>query len=999
MKKNQPIKVFRLSLFILFLSLFSVGSLFAQNTPYVIKGVVTDGRTNQPIPGVTIKVSNKVIETSSTASGSYELRASLPAGKYELTFNYLGYTQKTASVDLGSQSAVTLNVSLLEDLVRLNEIIVTGTSVATSRKTLGNAISTVGAKDFANSNANSIDQALSGKISGAQITQNSGNPAGGISVRLRGTSTVVGAADPLYIIDGVIVNNSSTELLDLGGYAQNRLVDINPADIESMEIIKGAAAAAIYGSRASNGVVQIFTKKGKEGKPQYNFSSTFKMSDVRKTLETNTYPFRFNNTTVTDLSQTPVERYDFQDGIFRTAAGTENNLSVSGGGNGTQYFVSANYLYNQGIIDQSDFSRIGARARVDQRLNDWLKISAGMNYVLSSSHEIPNGGLNEAYGALTGFIFSNNFINPAANPNTGVYPSTSNAAAQRTNPLEAINRFDFQQRTSRFIGNFQATATPLKGLSINYILGYDNSNQIGTGYIPVGNTTPSYNPGFSRRADKTSFLLNNDLNVSYQTKLADWLESTTGIGGTVQTEKIFQSGITATQLGLIGQTTNNGIAIPSEFRSDINVMGAFIQQTFGIKEKVYLTGAARYDVSSVFGTSNRGQFYPKVSASYILSNEKFWSSQLSNVLSSVKLRASYGQAGNLTAIGAYDRYSSYIPVNSAGLPSVYSPVLLGNAGIKPERQEEIEIGTDLSFFKGRLGVEFSYYKKEVKDLLLLANLTPSTGYSSQYINVGTMTNKGFELMVRGVPVLTEKVKWDVIATYSKNKNVVDNIPGGVLTFAGGFGQVAAVNGSPLGAFYATYFARNADGSLLLTPGGLPQTEKVGRTGGQPSGATLKKVIGDPNPDWIGSLINEVSVGKFSFRAQLDGSFGADVFNFTKRVGDRDLYGGLKGYEAELKGEVPKGHSAATFAIFENWIEDGSFVKMRELSVSYSFKPKFLKTGNMRLNLAGRNLFSIDKYSGYDPEVNAAGQSSAVRGFDFVEVPIPRQIILGFNVNF
>ncbi|WP_379094027.1 SusC/RagA family TonB-linked outer membrane protein [Pedobacter sp. UC225_65] len=889
---------------------------------------------------------------------------------------------------------------MTEDLVRLNEVVVTGTSVATSRKTLGNAISTVGAKDFANSNATSIDQALSGKIAGAQITQNSGNPAGGISVRLRGTSTVVGAADPLYIIDGVIVNNSSTELLDLGGYAQNRLVDINPADIDHMEMIKGAAAAAIYGSRASNGVVQIFTKKGKEGKPSYSFSTNFKVSDVRKTLDVNTHPFRFNNTTVTDLSQTAVQRYDYQDDIFRSAMGTENNLSVSGGSNGTQYFVSGNYLFNQGIIDKSDFSRAGARARVDQRLNDWLKISAGMNYVLSSSHEIPNGGLNEAYGALTGFIFSNNFINPAADPATGIYPSTSPTAVQRTNPLEAINRFQFAQRTSRFIGNFQATATPIKGLSINYVLGYDNSTQIGTGYIPVGNTTPSYNTGFSKRADKTSFLVNNDINVSYQTKLADWLQSTTGIGGTAQSEKIYQTGITATQLGLIGQTINNGVSVPSEFRSDINVMGAFIQQTFGIKEKIYLTGAARYDVSSVFGASNRGQFYPKVSASYILSNEKFWSGKLSNVISSVKLRASYGQAGNLTAIGAYDRYSSYIPVNSAGLPSVYSPTLLGNIGIKPERQEEIEVGTDLSFFKDRLGVEFSYYKKDVKDLLLLANLTPSTGYSSQYINVGTMTNKGFELMVRGVPILTKQVKWDVIATYSRNKNVVNNIPGGVLTFAGGFGQVAAVNGYPLGAFYATYFARNADGSLLLTSGGLPQTEKAGRTGGQPSGATLKKVIGDPNPDWVGSLINEVSVGKhFSFRAQLDASIGGDVFNFTKRVGDRDLYGGLKGYEPELRGEVPKGTSAALFSIFENWIEDGSFVKLREVSASYSFKPKFLPTGNMRFSLAGRNLFSIDKYSGYDPEINAAGQSSAVRGFDFVEVPIPRQIVLGFNLTF
>jgi TonB-linked SusC/RagA family outer membrane protein len=1000
MKKNQPIKVYRHSLLILFLSLFMVGSVFAQSAPYLIKGTVTDGRTKLPIAGVSIRINNKFIETTSNANGAYEIVAKIPAGKYQVTFSYLGYTQNTQNLDLGDQKSITLDASITEDLVRLNEVVVTGTSVATSRKTLGNAISTVGAKDFANSNATSIDQALSGKIAGAQITQNSGNPAGGISVRLRGTSTVVGAADPLYIIDGVIVNNSSTELLDLGGYAQNRLVDINPADIDHMEIIKGAAAAAIYGSRASNGVVQIFTKKGKEGKPSYSFSTNFKVSDVRKTLDVNTYPFRFNNTTVTDLTKTAVQRYDYQDDIFRSAIGTENNLSVSGGSNGTQYFVSGNYLFNQGIIDKSDFSRAGARARVDQRLNDWLKISAGMNYVLSSSHEIPNGGLNEAYGALTGFIFSNNFINPAADPATGIYPSTSPTAVQRTNPLEAINRFQFAQRTSRFIGNFQATATPIKGLSINYVLGYDNSTQIGTGYIPVGNTTPSYNTGFSKRADKTSFLVNNDINVSYQTKLADWLQSTTGIGGTAQSEKIYQTGITATQLGLIGQTINNGVSVPSEFRSDINVMGAFIQQTFGIKEKIYLTGAARYDVSSVFGASNRGQFYPKVSASYILSNEKFWSGKLSNVISSIKLRASYGQAGNLTAIGAYDRYSSYVPVNSAGLPSVYSPTLLGNIGIKPERQEEIEVGTDLSFFKDRLGVEFSYYKKDVKDLLLLANLTPSTGYSSQYINVGTMTNKGFELMVRGVPILTKEVKWDVIATYSRNKNVVNNIPGGVLTFAGGFGQVAAVNGSPLGAFYATYFARNADGSLLLTPGGLPQTEKAGRTGGQPSGATLKKVIGDPNPDWVGSLINEVSVGKhFSFRAQLDASIGGDVFNFTKRVGDRDLYGGLKGYEPELRGEVPKGTSAALFSIFENWIEDGSFVKLREVSASYSFKPKFLPTGSMRFSLAGRNLFSIDKYSGYDPEINAAGQSSAVRGFDFVEVPIPRQIVLGFNLTF
>ena len=1000
---NKPLlnRPYQLSLLLVVLFLFYAGLGMAQTQNYTIKGVIADSRTNLTIPGATVKINNTNAGAVTGSNGAYEINTQLKPGKYQLTFSFIGYTPLVKELVLSDRSSVTADAKIAEDYLRLNEVVVTGNAVGTSRKTLGNAISTVSAGDIANSSATSIDQALAGKISGAQITQNSGNPAGGISVRLRGTSTVAGSGDPLYIVDGVIVNNSSAELVDLGGYSQNRLVDINPNDIDRMEIIKGAAAAAIYGSRASNGVVQIFTKKGKVGKTQFNFSSQLKVSDLRKKMDVNMYPFRFNNTTVTDLSQTAVTRYDYQDDIFRTAIGTENNLSVSGGTENTQYYVSGNFLDNQGIVGGTDFRRAGLRVKLDQKLNNWLKMSVGTNYILSTSQEVPNGGINEAYGALTGFIFANNYISPYPDPVTGVYPSLSTAIA-RTNPLEAINRFDFQQRTSRFIGDFQLMANPVKGLNINYVLGYDNSTQIATGYIPVGNTTPSYNTGYSRRGDRTSYMVNNDLNISYQTHVYDWLESTSGIGGTAQSEKVYQTGITATLLGPIGQTINNGVAVPTEYRSDVNIMGAFAQQTFGILNKFYITGAARYDVSSVFGEKFRGQFYPKVSGSYVVSNEKFWAdSKISNIISSFKIRSSYGQAGNLTAIGAYDKATSYVPVNIGGLPSVSSPTLLGNPDIKPERQTEFEVGTDMSFLKDRISFEFSYYKKDVKDLILQASLAPTEGFLSQFLNVGTMTNKGIELMVRGVPILKDNLRWNVTATYSRNRNQINNIPGGVLLFAGGFSQVAAVNGEPLGAFYSTYFARNPDGSLLLTPAGLPQTEKVGRTAaGQTTGATLKKVIGDPNPDWIGSLINEVNVGKhWAFRVQFDASIGADVFNFTKRVGDRDIYGGLIGYEKELKGEVPKGTSAAEFSIFENWIEDGSFVKLREASVSYEFKPKFLKTGNMRFSVSGRNLLSIDNYSGYDPEVNAAGQSSAVRGFDFVEVPIPRMVVAGFNITF
>ncbi|WP_432713649.1 SusC/RagA family TonB-linked outer membrane protein [Pedobacter sp.] len=989
------------ALFLVIAILLYTGGLYAQNRPYSIKGVVRDARTNEFIPGATVRINNTTAGTVTNNQGAYQLTVQLSPGRYTITFSSLGFSPTVQNLQLGEQLEITADAKIGEDLVRLNEVVVTGTAVATSRRTLGNAISTVNAGDIANSAATSVDQALSGKISGAQITQNSGNPAGGISVRLRGTSTVAGAGDPLYIVDGVIINNSSAELLDLGGYSQNRLVDINPNDIERMEIIKGAAAAAIYGSRASNGVVQIFTKRGREGKPAFTVSTQLRVSDLRKKLEVNKYGFRFNNFLADDLTQTPVTRYDLQDDIFRTALGTDNNISVSGGSAGTQYYMSGNFLRNNGIIDQSAFTRGGGRVRVDQKLSDWLKMSLGANYILSNSKEIPNGGLVEAYGALTGFIFSNNYINPYPDPVTGVYPPLS-AAIARTNPLEAINRFDFKQRTSRFIGDFQLNANPIKGLNINYIFGYDNSTQIGTGYIPVGNTTPSYNTGFSRRADRTTYLLNNDLNASYQTKINDWLESTSGFGATAQSEKVYQTAITATLLGPIGQTINNGVAVPTELRSDINIMGAYAQQTFGILNKIYLTGAARYDVSSVFGEEFRGQFYPKVSGSYVLSSEPFWKdAKISSIISTIKLRASYGQAGNLTAISAYDKTTSYVPVNVAGLPGVYSPTLLGNSEIKPERQQEFEVGTDMSFFSDRLSLEFSYYKKDVKDLIILANLTPSTGYVSQFINVGTMTNKGIELLLRGVPILRDNLRWNITATYSRNRNQVNDIPGGLLTFAGGFGQVAAVNGQPLGTFYSTYFARNADGSLLLTPTGLPQTEKVGRdANGQPVGATLRRVIGDPNPDWIGSLINEVTVGKhLTFRVQFDASIGGDVFNFTKRVGDRDLYGGLVGYEPELRGEVPKGTSAALFSIFENWIEDGSYVKLREISATYDYKPAFLKSGSIRFSLAGRNLLSFDDYSGYDPEINAAGQSSAVRGFDFVEVPIPRMIVAGLSLTF
>ncbi len=987
--------------FLVLLTMLCLGQNALAQNRQIIKGVIKDARNKEPILGAVVRLSGTNTGTATDINGAYTLTANVPNGNYSVTITYTGYRPVTKAVTL-NQNPVTVDLELSEDALNLNEVVVTGTGAATSKKQLGNAISTVSAHDLENGTATSIDQALAGKVAGAQISQNSGNPAGGISVRLRGNSTIAGSSDPLYIVDGVIVNNSSSELIDLGGYSQNRLVDINPADIDRIEIIKGAAGAAIYGSRASNGVVQIFTKRGKSGKPVVSISTQFRSNSLRKKLAYNQYPFRFANTTVTDLTQVPVQRYDLQDRIFRDAYGNETNVSVSGGTDNTQYYMSGSYLGNQGIIDNSNFQRGTARLRLDQRFNNWIKVSLGLNYSLSGSKEIPNGGINEAYGALTGFIFANNFVNPDPNPVTGIYPTLAPAGLLRTNPLEAINRFDFAQKTSRLIGDVQVNMTPVKNLSINYTLGYDNSTQLATGFIPVGNTSPSYSTGFARRADRIALLLNNDLNVSYKGKVGDF-EFTTAVGATAQTERVSLSGITGTQLSPVSQVASSGAGLAvTDSRSTLNILGFYGQETIGFKNKLYITGALRNDVASSFGEDNRWQYYPKVSGTYLLSEEEFWkNSSIGKAIPTLKLRASYGQSGNLTAIEPYLRFNNYNPVSLSGLPGLISSSQLGNQGVKPERQIEKEIGLDMSFLNDRLGFEFSYYNKFVKDLLLNVNLRPSTGYSTQIQNIGNMTNKGVELLVRGIPIQHEKFKWNASVIFSKNKNKVFDIPGGLLTFPGGFGQVAAVEGYPLGAFYATAFARNPDGSLLLTPAGLPQRETTGRNAaGQPTGTIVNKVIGDPNPQWTGSFINEFNVGKdFSFRMQWDASYGGDVFNFTKRVGDRDLYGGLAGYERELRGEVPKGTSAALFSIMENWIENGSYLKLREISASYNLHFKFLKNKPLRVTLSGRNLLSIDSYSGWDPETNAAGQSGAVRGFDFVEVPIPRTIALGFNYSF
>jgi TonB-linked SusC/RagA family outer membrane protein len=963
---------------------------FAQLT---IEGTVVDER-GDPLAAANVIVRGTRFGAATDAQGNY--RIFLPAVPDEVVVEarFLGY--KSVRQNVVQRSGIAeVNFRLTIDALQMDEIVVTGASVATEKRQLGNAISTVGARELELAASPAIDRALSGKVAGALVQQNSGNPAGGVSVRLRGVSTVLGSADPLYIVDGVIVNNDSPQLIDLGGYSQNRLIDINPNDIERVEVIKGAAAAAIYGSRANNGVVQIFTKKGRSGSPQILFSTRVQMDELRKRIPINDYPY---NKRFDDPTKVPVTRYDYQDFIFQRGAATENFLSLSAGAGDTKYYFSGSHVRSEGIVKGAWYERTTARGRIEQTVTPWLFASAGANYIFGRSKEVPNGGIFEAYGVMTGWNFSNNSIDPR--PVNGVYPSSS--VLNRTNPVEAIDRFDFRQQVSRFVGDLHLTLTPFEGFGAEYVLGLDNYTQIGTAYIPPGTTAAGYPLGLSRRGDRDVLQINNDLTARYVfTPLEDVL-TTTVVGATLQYQKAQNFTAQSTDLTPIVQITPAGAnQVLGEFRSEVVIYGIFAQETFGIGNRLYLTVAGRFDASSVFGKDNRWQFYPKASLSYLLSQENFWKElSLGDYISSMKLRASWGESGGLTAVGPFDRFTTYASVSYNGKPGLITSTRKGTPDIKPERQRELEVGTDLSFFGDRLGLEFTYYDKFTRDLLLNRTLGPTSAFLNQLQNVGEMTNKGFELLIRAVPLQTSWLRWNTTFTYSQNRNRVDGIEGGRLAFADGFGQVYAMNGQPLGIFYTTQYARKPDGSLLLTPAGLPQREQVGRdANGQPTGGLLLGIVGDPNPDWQASWINEFEIDKdWNVRMQWDAVWGFDVFNFTRRVGNHPNYGNLEGYARELRGELPAGYNLALFPILGAFIEDGSFIKLREVSVSYSFAPGFLGIKGARVSLIGRNLLSIDDYSGWDPETNAAGQSTGTRGFDFNEVPIPRSYSLSLMLN-
>ena len=987
------------------LLLAAPAAVHAQAATGTIRGKVTEASSGRGLPDAQISVVGTRAGALSQTGGDYTI-SGVPVGARVVQVRRIGYQPVSRTVQVVGGSTLTVDAALSVSAINLSEVVVTGTASPTEKRRVGTSIATVDSTVVSKAQAVTIDQALQGKIAGAQITQNSGGPGGGgISVRLRGTNSFISGSDPLYIVDGVIVDNGSAQLADLGGRSnpQNRLADINPADIDRIEILRGAAAAALYGSRANNGVVQIFTKRGLIGKPRITFSTRLGSNELREEQPFNFYPY--------DVNGNPIARYNLQGEIFHRSPTYEQNLTVEGGNDATRYFVSVNSTEDNGIIRSTSSRRQGARLNLQQQLSPTLIANVSTNFV-NTQNQLQAFGEQNDYGVMGSLFFAPTQYD--YRPVNGIYPLPP---ALGTNPLLAIARIKNPQTINRFIGSAKLTWTPVPKLLVDYTAGLDNGAFEQRQFIPSAAVlgTGLLSTGQAQSVYQNTRVVNQDLVASYSWNPAAALEwkTTAGLNYTQQSINLTQAG--SNFLAPFGELVSAGsIPLASQRLTQLRTLGFFGQQELAAWNKLYVTAAVRYDASSTFAPKERWQAFPKFSASYVLRENQ------PRLLNSVRLRGAIGWAGSQPgATNAYSQFVTYPISIFGGRPGFVNDVTFGNAGLRNERAREWELGAEVGGFGGRVGVEATYYDRVVSDLLFFKPLPTSTGFSRQFAPIGNMSNKGVELLMRTVTVDRKNLRWESTVTYTRNRNLVESLS--ILDFqsAGGYpNRIRA--GEPAGVFYGSYAGRNCvTGALLLDSLGRFRRSNVTADMGATiaarralSGGTcndsLSRVIGDPNPSWLGSILNEFTLGKkLRLRALFDGTFGNDVLNLSTRAQNAGVASNSKTYELELlpygdARKLPPNFNGRTQGIFEYWIEDGSFVKLRELSASYTvdWSPvKRIFRDGVDLSVSGRNLWVWTKYSGYDPEVNAFGTNgggvgsvqttAADRGIDFGAYPIPR----------
>lgn len=980
----------------------------AQQTRRVTGHVTVQG-TGEPVPGATIQVVGTTLGGIGDDAGNFSI--SVPSGALQLRIRRIGYTAKI--VPLGANES-TINVTLGRDVLQLETQVITGQATTVSRANVANAVTVVTTEQLNRVPAATIENALQGKVPGAVITSNSGAPGGGIQLQLRGTNTVNGAYQPLYVVDGVPVSNDAfgNGLNGIsgaggGGMGQqgsgitgnqdqqvNRIADLNPEDIESIEVLKGPSAGAIYGSRGANGVVIITTKRGRAGTPSLDVTQRFGTSKLSNTIGVrcftqaeattfiNTYtPAGYTNATDYFAANPYAGCTDAQQQLYgNTGLSYETSASLRGGteNGGTTYFTSAGVKHDAGIAVQDGYDKQNLRINLGQEFGPKLHFSANTEVLHTRTARGVSGNDNNSINPINVISGTPSFFDMSRKVN-GVYVPDP-FVASNANVLQDQIAIQTPENVYRFIGSAQARwsvlASTHQTLDISMLGGVDQYTDQSNIYSPPytyleqsGQISPY--PGTA--INSSANVINANLNLSATHKLtASAFTATTSAG--LRQERAQTNNVTNEGQGLFPGITNFATATQTLLAQGQTLTKSFSyfgqEEFLTLQERMLLTVAVNSERSSTNGDPNQFNSYPKASISYKLP----W---LPPATDNIKLRFAWGKAGNRVPVDF--KYTYLNSVLEDGTKGLLQSAQIGLPSIKPELTTEFEGGFDASFFGGRGGLEVTQYKKKTTDLVLTAGLATSTGYSTKVINGGSLQNVGTEIGLKLVPIEFHSFVWTSNTTFSRNRNKVLTLP--VAPFA-------------TGSAFSERF-----GSYKIQPG-YSATQIVVYNGFNADGTRHEDHIGDQNPDFQMGFSNDFTLGRLSLSSLLDWRKGGYIANLTNNYFDANIAGSNLADPAL---------GAARLTAFGKglpvYVEHGSFAKLRELTLSYDLGESFAHRmlGNhakdLRIEASGRNLFTWTNYTGYDPEVSNFSNAAIGRTQDVTPYPPSRQFFLSFNATF
>jgi TonB-linked SusC/RagA family outer membrane protein len=1030
----------------LFLSFGLVASQVGWSQDRQVTGKIVNSEDNTALPGVSVVIKGTNRGTSSVADGSYKV--SVTEGT-TLIFSSLGFTKK--EVKVGNQSVI--NVALDNSTSNLEEVVVTAMGVKAEKRSLGYSTQEVKGKELAETNRENFMVGMQARVAGLSMTTTSGQPGSSVAIQLRGASSIGGNNSPLYVIDGLPVSNNTfsqgsltTDQPNRANDYTNRMADINPNDIESITVLKGLEAAALYGIEASGGAIMITTKKGAVGsRAKISYDNSFRTDQVFRTLETQKVYGRGINggTDLTSLgfrgAKYPenTQFFDNLGNFYRKGFTQNHNLSLEGGNDRMTYRLSTGYVDQQGVTPTSDYERISIRLASTAKLTSKLELSSTIGFTRSSVVK----PIRSDYGFYIGLLMwpatedVTNYLNP-----NGTRRRLLSDNGEFDNPFFNVNKNQNNDRTSRTQGNVQLKYDPFKWLNVTTRFGVDAYATQGNYLQHPESNRGIVGKGFIENYNENALLMNGNFLVTGKKDFGK-LKTTLMVGTEFLDNKYEVNSIYGEQLYIADfNSINNTLPTTQRTKQTITArrrVSTFGSLTLSYNDILYFTATGRNDLSSTLPKANNSITYPSFAGSFIFT-ELAGLKDAVPALSFGKLRASYAQGGNDAP--PYKVLAALTPQTSSGGGFAYG-VFGGNENLVPERSEGIEYGTEMKFFNGRLGLDVTRYSKEVSKQIVSQRLSYGTGFILGLLNGGTFTNSGYEISLTGAPIRTTNFSWDILVNFTKIKTTVDNLPAAVSEYYNSdtwlyanarasafvnnlqtyypttnldYNQRGAGSATAIGGYS---YLRNNAGDILINP-----------TSGLPVVNTNFLPIGDRNPDFTLGINNTFTYKGLRLSFLLDIRKGGDVFNgnelFLFRNGlsmntlNRETPMTFKGvlrdgnensatptqnniqitpqYRSDYYSSIPE----------SDFVErDINWLRLRDVTLNYTIPKSIIsKTGvfqSASVFLTGTDLFLMTNYKGADPNVNGTTATSlgvGAAGFDFGTLAVPRGISFGVRVG-